>query len=320
MATQPILEEQIDAAYAEAIKAPEAPAGDAPKDEPQSPPEPSTEPKTTPDEPPAEAPDREAAEPELLSREEEAVLLKNPVTAKALKQMKSALTKKTMALAEERKALEPLQRFQEQLQGDPKATLKAVADHYGIRLDEPAPVKAQAEGTEDPQAILLKALMPMPDETPEQGAARLTQAIEKVSQLSAQKALAPLQEKQQQLLQDQVERETKGILEQFEKKHPDFKKHEAAMSKIMQQIQPNGMGEIEFLETAYKLATYDLRDADKTQEIVKKLNKSASQVDTSTPGVSPQRVSKAAPKFASVDEAIDRAMEDAAQGITYESE
>ena len=313
MATQPILAEQIDAAFTEAIKEPEAPA--EPAGEPESTPEPSTEPQTTPDEPTAEAPEGEAAEPELLSKEEEAALLKNPATAKALKEMKAALTRKTMALADERRALAPLQEFSEKFQADPKGTLKALMDHTGIRLDEPAPT-TQAQTKTDKAVELLKS-WGFTDEQAAQQAPALRDLIKE----SANEAITPIRKEQEQLLQESVQRETKAIIEQFEKRHPDYKKHEAALSKVMKLVSPNGdISEMDYLENCWKIATFDIREADQTKKVLEKVTAAAKKSESSAPGVPAQRVSKAAPKFESLNDAIDRCAEDASQGIVYESE
>lgn len=332
MAEESTLSSQIDAAFAA--------AGSEHSGEPERAPDAAAATETaaeaetqTPDEAQAQPPATDGADDEILSPQEVAKLKGDPAALD--KAYKAAYTRKTQALAEERKQL---QQLTESLQTDPEGTLRAIAEQYGVKL--PAlPAAPTPEQTATQQAVDEIAAFAEQNFGPEV-AKPLVALAEMMTRREVQKTIEPLraQQQEQQAVLDRQKAEAaraanQALLKEFSVKHPGWEKHDDRMSDIMSKFQPvppagkklSEMSEEEslemrrnFLESVYYLATRDISEAEKTKAVQAKMVAAAKKADSPDSGVPPQRVAKAAPKFDSVNAAIEQSFKDATEGVLYE--
>jgi hypothetical protein len=67
------------------------------------------------------------------------------------------------------------------------------------------------------------------------------------------------------------------------------------------------MGEFEYMETLYTLATAKLSEAEKTKQVIAKIDKSAAASEPATSGVSQERVAHKRPENATLRDAYKAA-------------
>ena len=216
--------------------------------------------------------------PDLLSDEEYAALERTHANdpAKLAKELKAVFTKKTMALAEQRKALEPLQRFQEAYQADAAGTIADLAARHGLKL---APTPQETKVTEtaatiaETMAARVKAeLGPDLDFLAEPLTRAFKTMAEEVSKTVADQAVKPLKEQQDSLLTRAAMEQTATVMQTFEKTHPDWKTHEAALVALSHQLQPNGMTELDYLDLLYGHVTRDQQIATATKKALERMS------------------------------------------------
>jgi hypothetical protein len=276
-------------------------------------------PTQQPEEKGAEAAPAQEPSEQLLSTEEYDKLKKDP--DELIKATNRAFTRKTQELAEMRKQLEPFQELANAFESDPKATINTLAQQYGLAVQEiqQAETKKEAHAAATNLTERLKSkLDPELHFLADQMGTALEEAFaEKMSEF-AQKEVAPLKQQQEAALLDSAKKSTEATMQAFSAKHPGWEKHEKAMVALSSRLKPEGMAESEYLETLFYLATKDQSEAEKTKQVLGRMEKSAAKSEPKDSGVNANRVAKAAPKFASISEAFDQSAADARAGIFYE--
>lgn len=270
---------------------------------------PQTEASTETEEADAQAPDVEAAKvpaakvgkadlSSLLTDEEFTSLqtkhADNPVALR--KSLEAAFTKKTQAVAEERRSMERLQPYAELIDAyetDPEATLSALAERHGLQLVRPGETTETgktAETAATTQAStaeqLAEELRTELGEEYEYLVDPLSRALSKVADKLVDQRVKPAIEASTKPLKDQQERilskaaaeETTAVMTAFGTKHPDWKDHEDAMFAIAQTLDPKGLGEIDYLERCYQLATRDAWEKDRDANIAAAVKKALAKV------------------------------------------
>ena len=104
--------------------------------------------------------------------------------------------------------------------------------------------------------------------------------------------LSEIEQSKTQMLSEAAAAETEATIKTFDVKYPEWKKHEAKMLEIGQKFIPTSgsMTDYEYMETLYNLATLSTSKAEQTKKAVERINKAASKVEPSTPGISEERV------------------------------
>lgn len=217
------------------------------------------------------------------------------------KDLVGVFTRKTQALAEEKKSVERLRSYSDIIdayESDPEATIKALAKQHNIDL---TPAKAgeteTTEETEDAVEQVLsefkEALGPDLEYLADGLAPAITKLVERLTATTVEKATAPLKKGQETLLTKAATEQTETVMKTFGEKHPDWEEHEPAMLELSKKLQPNGMGEVEYLETLYALVTRDTSTeatkkqtekqiADGVKAALKKMEQGATNTDTKT--------------------------------------
>lgn len=278
--------------------------------------------KTVEEKEAAPAQPAEGAE-ELLSKEEYETLRKDPEALH--KALNKAFTQKTQALSEQRKALEPYQELVKGLQEDPQGTVKALAEQLGIKLEQAETKQEVKDATGELVAELKQSLGPDLEFLADKLAPALERITLKLAGQAVSKEIEPLKQQTQRLQEQAITEQIDNNLKLFTEKYPDFKKHEAKMTEIGTRLHPatdSKTGKpptwMEYMEDLYYLATRDSRDGDIAKKTVERMTESAKKSETSEGGVSGQKVTKAAPKGKSFDEAFDQSWKDAQAGVIYE--
>lgn len=318
------LDASFDKAFDEAAAAQSKETTDQGKPEPTK----KAEAAGTATEKPVEEKETELAQPpegseELLSQEEYDKLRDKPEELR--KALNKAFTQKTQALAEQRKALEPYQALVESLQEDPQATVRALAEKLGIQLAEVETKTEAKEAASELLADLKQSLGPDLEFLADRLAPALERITLKLAGQAVSKEIEPLKQQTEAMQQQAVAEQIDANLELFTKKHPDWKKHEAKMTEIGSRLHPapdptTGKPPtwMEYMEDLYYLATKDVREGDIAKKIVERMKESAEKSETSEGGVAGSRVTKAAPKGKTFNEAFDQSWKDAQAGIVYE--
>jgi len=194
------------------------------------------------------------------------------------KALQGAFTKKTQALAAQRKSLERLQEYQgfiDRLEEDPEGTIREFAKINNLTLAE---AKAAVEGTTDVEATdtieealtdFRKDLGPDLEYLADSLAPAMRKLLERVTAATVDKSVKPLREQTNGLVARVADETTQSVLKAFETKHADWKQHEDAMVSLMTKVQPKGMGELEYLDMLYNLVTRDAWEKDKDAQIEK---------------------------------------------------
>jgi len=294
----------FDESFKAAVEQHSAPAERAAVPEPAS----SEPAQQTPDEPQAQAPVDDGAE--LLSKEEIEKLKDDPAKLEA--GFKSAFTKKTQELAEQRKQLEPYQQLIRSYETDPKGTVKQLYEHFFPQQD--ATPKQAAQATNAFLDQLRTGLGPELSFL----ADRMAPALENLMQSYVGNQIAPVQER---LEAEAAEREVNAELSAFEVKHPDWKQHEEKMAEIGRRFHPapdpltgQPPSTEEYMDTLYKLATFDISNAAKETEMLKRMTASAGKSESPSSGTPENRVAKTPAKLPTFEEAFA----DAKKGVRYE--
>jgi len=225
------------------------------------------------------------------------------------KRMNRAYTAKTQALSAERKSIEQYQQLIHAFETNPTETLKTLAKHYGLPVTEaPAVAEAQVQSMTDSVLTELRESL-----GPELSflADKLTPAFDKLARHISESVISakvkPIEEAQQQQIAETAAKQTEAVLSNFTAKHPGWNKHEAKMAEIGQKLTPNGMDEVEYLETLYALATAKEQSAAMTKAVVDQINKAAASSESIESGVSASRVASNPPKLPTFAQAWDAA-------------
>ncbi len=223
--------------------------------------------------------------PGLLSDEEYAAIqTKHADDPTALRRaLESAFTKKTQALAAERRSHERLQPYADLIdayEADAEGTLSQLAEQHGFKLVKPGEAAADTEeevatGTTAEQ--LAEELRGELGEEYDYLVDPLSRALSKVAdKLVNQRVEAqtkPIKDQQAVIIDRAAQDETKAVMAAFDAKHPDWKDHEDAMFEIAQTLDPKGLTEVEYLEKCYTLATHDAWEKDRDASIAAAVKK-----------------------------------------------
>ncbi len=129
------------------------------------------------------------------------------------------------------------------------------------------------------------------------------------------KITKPIAEAERQRQAGEIAREVKADIVEFAKRHPDWKTHEAEMTRIGTRLQPGkNATTLAYMEDLYRLATHDISEADRTARVVNRLNKSAKEAEPRNSAVPESAVSPTSSKPLSLEESFDLAI----QGKTVE--
>lgn len=265
---------------------------------------------TTPSQSKAPEPDAtsSAQEPTFLPDEEASALqaefADNPdgYRKELDKRFNKALTQSTQKLSKLRKDLEPFADILDGLDTDPQTTIRALAQKHGVTLgDQPAAAKASPEATTD-------TLTTLKDGVPSEFhwmVDMLGPAIGKLLDQKVKQSIDPvtsrLHEHDQRTAAEEVSREMKA----FEAKYPKWREHEDAMTALGAKFPPSGnVTESEWMESLYKLATYESAIAAQTQQAIQRMTTAAKQSETSRPAVDGSRVQAVMPPNAGFREAV----------------
>ena len=318
------LDQGFDKAFDEAVK--EHPGTDA--GQAAAPPTKEAEAAASATTTPAEEKGTESALPpegseELLPQEEYDKLRDKPEELR--KALNKAFTQKTQALAEQRKAFEPYQELVSSLQEDPQGTVRALAERLGIKLEQ-AETKVEAkEAVSELLTDLKQSLGPDLEFLADKLAPVLERIVGKLAGQAVSKEVEPLKQQAKALREEAIVQQVDANIEAFTDKHPDFQKHEAKMTEIGMRLHPAPDPKtgkpptwMEYMEDLYYLATKDVREGDITKKTVERMKESAEKSEPSEGGVASNRVTKAAPKGKTFDEAFEQSWKDAAAGVVYE--
>jgi hypothetical protein len=267
--------------------------------------EPATEP--TQEQTQTETPAKESVESdELLSAEEVATL--DDAGKANYKKMQKAFTEKTQKLAAERKeaeAYKPYEEFIKAYQADPKSLIKQLASQHGLSLAEAAqlqePVKAPEPSAD--MKIKLRTLLG-------EGNEELADGLAGVFADELGKTVKPIEERQTEALKKAATEAADADLKAFEKTHPDFKTHEAAMRELSLKLQPAANAKMdvgEYLEMLYKVASLKDSEATQTQKVLDRINKAAASSEPQSAAVPTSKVTPASPKRPTIEEAFEAA-------------
>lgn len=216
------------------------------------------------------------------------------------KALEGVFTKKTQALAAQRKAVERFESYApvlEAYESDPLALIRFLAEENGVELvtkDSTAkPATGTATTTETKTAVdgildtFRQQLGPELEYLADGLAPAIKGLVESLTKSTVEEATKPLKAHTDQLLTKAAVEQTETVMKSFGDKRPDWKTHEPAMLALAQKIQPNGMTELEFLDHLYVVATRDAweagkdtRIAEEVKKALKKMEKGASTTET----------------------------------------
>ncbi len=219
---------------------------------------------------------------------------------KLRKALEGAFTKKTQALADQRRSAErfaPYVEIIDALEADAPATIRALAKQYGLQIatpDEtrPDPATEAATTTAVDQVVteFKEALGPELDYLADGLAPAIMKLVDRLTEVNVTKATKPLRDQTESLTTRAALEATDVTMKAFGERHPDWKDHEAAMFGLSQQLQPKGMTEADYLDTLYALvtrenatereATIERRATDKAKATIAKMTKGAAGAET----------------------------------------
>lgn len=251
----------------------------------------------------------ETTEDSPFTAADKAAIEKDPTLKKAYKGLMQSYTKKMQELGETAK-------FQKLLQGDPRTVLARVAEAHGLKAqfqDPNAQVAAAASSAavaSDPvQAAIEEVRASFAPLVGDETASQLVAGFNKIVSAATQTAVSPILQAQSAREQAQVIEQAKAEFSRFEKEHPDWKAHEAAMTELASRIQPKNMGAYEMSKFLYENVTRGQQIAKATTAAVAKVSakvkKSVADSEprphTRVPGKS---VKEAPRKYATPEDAV----------------
>lgn len=220
------------------------------------------------------------------------------------KELKGVFTKKTQALAAQRKALDRITPYQElilQLEDHPRETVAALAEQYGLTLaPAPAPGAPAAGAVKDP--VVEQTIESFRTALGDFGfladslAPAVQQMAERIAKQTVDSRVAPLTERA-------AREQTETIFKAFETAHPDWKQFEPAMQKLLPQIEPKGMGQLDYLNLLYGVVTRERDIAETTKKAIARMTTGAQQAEGRHESRSESQIDTSAKKFSTIREA-----------------
>jgi hypothetical protein len=249
--------------------------------------------------------------------------------AKLRGELEAAFTKKTQALAEQRRSTERLSRYVDIIdayEADPEATVLALAQQHGLSITRPGETTAETttetgDTTTAVDAVLTEfkeALGPELEYLADGLAPAITKLVDRLTTTSVQKATEPLKKQTEGLLSKAAVEQTDTVMKAFGESHPDWKTHEDAMFELSQKLAPKGMTEIEYLDHLYKLVTADAKAAAREKDIetqvaervkksIARMTKGAEDAETRTDATPERHVRSTPPETPTFQEAFEAA-------------
>jgi hypothetical protein len=253
----------------------------------------------------AETPVKESAnEDGLLSPEDEATL--DDAGKATYKKMQKAYTQKTQKLASELKEVEEIKAYKDiikSFQADPKGTIQRLATEQGLTLAEAAKQEtAKVEVSADMKTKLRSLLG--------EGNEELADGLANVFADELGQRVKPIEERQTEALRKAATEAADSDLKAFEKAHPDFKKYEPEMRELSMKLQPAAGAQMdvgEYLETLYKIASLKDTETSQTKKVLDRINKAAASSEPQGEAVPTSKVTPAAPKRPTIEQAFEAA-------------
>jgi hypothetical protein len=234
---------------------------------------------------------------------------------KQIKAFQAAFTKKTQALATDKKKYSAYERYFDlidAMETRPGPTLKSLAAYYGFNL---APAKgkkgaealdleddAAGEGDETIEAAAelsgkdreaaIKEIGTLLGPELEYQAEAFLNVLEKFqgkrTKAMLQAELKPLRKQNDQTINQIADKDTAVLMKRMAKRHKDWSEHEDEMLKLSQRLDPKGMEMEEYLEHLYATVTRKKWDANKDEnvrrEAARRTKKKLKRLGTVEPG------------------------------------
>jgi hypothetical protein len=257
---------------------------------------------------------KETSDEQLLSDEDYNKLKKDPEALR--KALNKAATKKFQKLSAERKELEKeRERVKEyndlitRFETNSEEAYKWLGERLGIKHPgEEARQETAVSNAANSAVDLLKDAFGPEGEILAERLGPVIQTIAKsIAEEYMSKEVKPLKEAQEAQRIEAIKAESNSEWKSFCKTHSDAPSFEKKMVDLGQRLQPApGMDTQEYLDQLYYLASRDVTEADKTKQVVDRLNKSARSAQP-TAEISSERVTPTAPKRPSFQEAFQAA-------------
>ena len=252
------------------------------------------EPPSKEEQPPVEAAEKVEAQPQETTEESEHLFTPEYVASlpaelqTRYKQMNGDYTRKTQALAKERKDIEnrvkELDEWQSVIEGLKKntdETIEQLAKHRGLTISRNT---EQATSEETPEELKpLESYLEARDKRLE-------------SRIRAE--YEPVKAKVAEMETNHAAAETKATVEAFTSKYPGWEKYESAMMDVGKKFVPTAgaMTDFEYMEHLYTIARSKDSEAEKTKKVISKINNAAKSVEPNrSSGVSSEQVEHVLP-------------------------
>lgn len=223
----------------------------------------------------------ETTDPDTLLTEEELAALPPKERAKAEK-WQAKLTQKAQKLSATEKEFDEWKPLIEGLKTNPREALAQVAKQLGLTVAEAKEI--QDTPAEDlPEE--LKFLKPVFDQR------------EKALEAKIRAELDPLKKAHETTVLNAIASETEATEKAFEAQHSDYRKLEPQMLELAKKFIPvsGAMTDYEYLEHLYGVVKAKQAQAEKTKEIVARINNAAKVSEEKTSGIPNERVSMKIP-------------------------
>jgi len=257
----------------------------------------------------------------LLSAEEEAALEGKSIE-EVRKGFQRAYTKKTMALAEQRKALEAERKAIEswrqaiELYGEnPTEFIRSLAQRHGLTVSGGEVPRKETETPvaddflkglrEDPELSFLADRLQPVFEAFEK---RLTNHVLKTE-------IEPLKAAEAERRKQAVAAETEKAFREFGARHKGWEKYADKMRELSEHLQPAGnMTMVDYLEVLWKVVQADLHAVEATKKALNRVGKAIKAAEPPQVGVNEKNVTRTLPKNADFEERFDAAWDAALRG------
>lgn len=244
----------------------------------------------------------------ISDAEYQALVAKHPNDpGRVAKELKAVFTKKTQALAEQRKVLAPYADLIEAYEQDPVTVLRDLASQQGLRFADPEPQATTQSIVDDAVGAFRQALGPELDFLADKLAPAVQALAESVAGRVVTESVGPLADSQQSLLTRAAHEQTASVMQTFGTKHPDWPQHEAKIVELGSKLHPQGMDELEYLDLLYTLATKDVAAGETAKRAVAKMVRGAAEAEGKTRSVPDSQVSKTTNKPLTFREAYEEA-------------
>ena len=189
-----------------------------------------------------------------------------------------------------------------------QATVRQLAQTHGLTLAEPGPsTETPYAASADALTITRQALGPELEFLAEKIAPAFEQLLDR--------RVKPIEAARETAIRQQAEREVRDNLATFAAKHPNWKTHEAEMIALAQRFQPAGdQTEADWMESLYRLVTYDSSIAAGVQAEIQKMSKAAKASTETRPAAASASVHRCPPPGAGWREAVAAAQ----SGVIWE--